>query len=773
MRKLSLTVGILFCLANSALGQDRTSTQSGYWGLIAAFGCVVVALILANAYVVSLFHAKGRGDTGALARWNEKWEFSAQALGGFSWWQLALWSLLSLFFELLMIRWISSEIRIFAYFKNFVLVACFLGFGLGCYLSRRRANLLAMIVPLLALTLIVTLPWPGLRVLMRSIPAFVGASSESNLWGAPAEFSFPLLAAAIAVIVPTFSLICFSLVPLGQLVGWYLENSGNGILAYTLNILASLLGILLYTLLCFFYQPPVMWFLVAGLVMVFLLWKLPRLRWLTALAFMAMVGLLSLGIEQHGTVYWSPYQKLTLSPRNDPRLFEKIPIEWNAYNLPYHFYPKPPSVLVLGSGMGNDVAAALRNGAARVTAVEIDPLILKLGEKYHLEKPYGSPRVRAVRDDARSYVQNSREHFDLIVFSLLDSHTNSSHFTNIRVDNYVYTLEAIQAAKQLLRPDGIFIVKFQVMTPWIAGRLDGVLRSVFGRAPVQLEIQPNSLTNWGRFFITGSESRVAQALAEPRLAAFVSQHGGFNMVPATLTTDDWPYFYQHEPGLPLSVVVISVTLVLLCWVLLRDIGAAAGSSPRWHFFFLGAGFMLLEAQIVSKMALLFGTTWLVNSVVIGGLLLLIVAANVLVQFVPRFPLSIAYAGIFATIALSYFIPLQKLLFPALWMKALTSTLVLCLPVFFAGVVFIRSFAADGFRAQALGSNLMGAMIGGMLESMSLWTGIRSLLVIAALLYLSSWVARVTERTRARSSSESRLEPADQNLIVSGVNECGT
>src|SRR5436190_21877940 len=118
MRKLSLTVGILFCLANSALGQDRTSTQSGYWGLIAAFGCVVVALILANAYVVSLFHAKGRGDTGALARWNEKWEFSAQALGGFSWWQLALWSLLSLFFELLMIRWISSEIRIFAYLRT-------------------------------------------------------------------------------------------------------------------------------------------------------------------------------------------------------------------------------------------------------------------------------------------------------------------------------------------------------------------------------------------------------------------------------------------------------------------------------------------------------------------------------------------------------------------------------------------------------------------------------------------------------------------------------
>src|SRR5438552_15673217 len=171
MRKLSLTVGIIFCVASSALGQDGTSTGPSYRSVIAALFCVVVVLILANAYVVSLFHTKRSGEMiGALSRWNEKWEFSAQALGGFSWWQLGLWSLLSLFFELLMIRWISSEVRVFAYFKNFVLVACFLGFGLGCYLSRRRANLLAMIVPLLALTLIIKLPWDSLRVFISAIP---------------------------------------------------------------------------------------------------------------------------------------------------------------------------------------------------------------------------------------------------------------------------------------------------------------------------------------------------------------------------------------------------------------------------------------------------------------------------------------------------------------------------------------------------------------------------------------------------------------------------
>src|SRR5205823_12181759 len=103
---------------------------------------------------------------------SRKWELSPQDLGAFSWWRLALWSLLALFFELLMIRWISSEIRVFAYFKNFVLIACFLGFGLGCYMSRRRVNLLTMVIPLLTLALVVKLPWQSLRVLISSIPTF-------------------------------------------------------------------------------------------------------------------------------------------------------------------------------------------------------------------------------------------------------------------------------------------------------------------------------------------------------------------------------------------------------------------------------------------------------------------------------------------------------------------------------------------------------------------------------------------------------------------------
>jgi len=741
---------------------------------MAAFTLVVYTSIVANIQLWRWYRGKAKDKLSQrIDQWAERSDFSASDLGGFSYGKLALASTLVLYLELLMIRWVSSEIRIFAYFKNFVLIACFLGFGLGCYLSRRRARLLMMILPLVTLVVLIGLPWQALRDLMSNLPALIGATSEVNIWGIPAiPLSVSLvraLGSALAIIVPLFGLFAFVFLPLGQLVGRYLEDAPNGILGYTVNILGSVAGVLLYTALCFLYQPPPVWFLLAGLMMVWLFWTVPRLRWISALAFLFSVGILSWNPRSPSKVYWSPYQKLTITPEeadgkliryelktNDtwyqqvlnlspafvtshPQFFADVPVEWNAYNIPYHFYPHPPSALVLGAGMGNDTAAAVRNGADRVVAVEIDPLILELGERLHFEKPYQSPHVHVVIDDARSYVQNTKDHFDLILFSLLDSHTTSSHFTNIRIDNYVYTLEALRATKRLLNPDGVFVIKFQVDTPWIAGRLRELLETVFGRAPLDLQVPSSSYTTGGRFFITGSKLRLDEALSDPRLADFVGTHRGLRTEKATLTTDDWPYFYQHEPGLPASVIVISVVLVFFCWSFMRGARGTTGSF-RWHFFFLGAGFLLLEAQIISRLALLFGTTWLVNAIAIPGLLLLIVAANILVHLRPRIPLAFAYAGIFVAIAVGYLLPPEKLFFPSVTLRVLAATIMFCLPVFFAGIVFIRSFAAEHFSGRALGSNLLGALAGGLLESLSFWTGIRSLLLIAALLYAASWVA---------------------------------
>lgn len=698
--------------------------------------------------------------------WRSRWEIQLET-EGFSKRTLILASLLGLFLELLLIRWVSSEVRIFAYFKNFVLIACFLGFGLGCSLCHRKINLLTLWVSLLMLTLIIKLPWEPLRNLIDSLPLLLGSFSDINIWGvAGRSLTFnsllQLLSAAI-VISPLFVLLALVLFALGQIVGRQFERSKDGIGAYTINILASLSGILLYTLLCYFWQPPAIWMLVAGGISV-ILFAGHRFAQTSCLVVFAICAALTSWHHRAGeTEYWSPYQKLTLSP--EPRegkaiqydlftndswyqwiidlseefvaghqdLFQGVPLSLNAYNLPYRFYPKPASVLVLGAGTGNDVAAALRNNAGSIVAVEIDPLILQLGRDFHFERPYDSPRVRTVLNDARSYIENSDEQFDLIIFSLLDSHTTSSHYTNIRIDNYVYTLEALQAARRMLMPDGVFIVKFQVETPWVAGRLEGLLNKVFSEHPLQLQAE-QSWTTSGRFFVAPvAASRVRAALADPSFADYVKRHGSFEIATAVPTTDDWPYFYQHRPGLPVSVIAISVVLLTLCWLLMRRVGAGV-QSIQWELFFLGAGFMLLEVQIISRAALLFGTTWIVNSLVISAILLVIVAANLISKLNPQFCKWAGYAGLLLSMTLAYALPLRWLFLESLWLKVLISMLLLCAPVFFAGIVFLRTFAEAGFKGEALGSNLLGAAAGGFLESLSYWTGLKALLIVSAILY---------------------------------------
>lgn len=747
--------------------------------LVISFIVVVGTVMFASWWLFRLSVAglAESGDRPTSARGQRRrgrWRFTPETLGGFSFLSLFLISAFGLFLELLIIRWVSSEIRIFAYFKNFVLIACFLGFGMGCYLCRRPVHLWTLLGAVILLVVLIELPIQFVRGTIDALPNYIGAVADVHVWGLPSlpwETKLVVgLVGAIGVTVSLFLLIAVIFIPVGQLVGWYLENAAQGITAYTVNVLGSLAGVAAYTVLCFLEHGPVIWFLVAGAILGVSLWKAASLRWTSLLSFALCAALLFLAdIPRKGNTYWSPYQKLTLTPVHDEDgnvlsyqlttnnsryqqiidlsddfvaahedLLQGVPIERNAYNLPYRFYPAPPSVLVLGAGMGNDVAAALRNGAGSVVAVEIDPLIVKLGTELHFERPYDSPKLRIVVDDARHFIENAIARFDMIVFSLLDSHTTSSHYSNIRTDNFVYTVEAMEAAKRLLEPDGILVVKFQVETPWIAGRLRDQLTDLFGSPPLQLQAE-KSHTTTGRFFISGSPSRLAKALSDPDFAAYVRRQGQVETEPCTPTTDDWPYFYQREPGIPASIALVSLALAWVGTLAIRGAGTSV-RNLQWHFFFLGAGFMLLEVQIVSKSALVFGTTWMVNSVVIGALLMMIVGANTCAKLFPNLAVEWAYVGLAVTIGLAYALPLRFLALDSLWLRILGTGGFLCVPAFFAGVIFIRSFAAGGFRGDALGSNLFGSLVGGLLESLSFAVGINALLLAAGALYIASFIA---------------------------------
>lgn len=694
--------------------------------------------------------------------------------GKFSYPQLFVLSLLGLYFEMLMIRWLSSEIRIFAYYKNLVLIACFLGFGLGCALCKCRVHPIATAAPILFFTIFVAAPLPGMRDAVVNLTTLIGGTSQGQIWevqAAPEALKYTGLAAAVTAVAAFFACIVFTFIPIGQVVGSMLETAPRGPLGYTVNLVGSLAGILLYTLICFFDQPPAIWFLVGAVLFGLVFFHQRRAVLFFCGSCVLVAAALTLWVSKTSRVYWSPYQKLTLIAAHadqdvvifwlntNDSFYQQIldlspdflakhksllageDVNWNPYNVPYRFMPSPESVLVLGAGMGNDVAAALRNTSASITAVEIDPLILKLGRALHFERPYQSPRARVITDDARSYIQNSHEKFDLILFSLLDSHTTASSYSNIRLDNFVYTVEAMRRARDLLSPAGLMIVKFQASSNWIAQRLSGLLQETFGQAPYQLRAETRYGTG-GSFYIIGSPVVMRQISQNVELTSHLSP---LQPSKATLTTDDWPYFYQERRGLPAAVLGMGGFLVFFSFYMIWRIAVREqrGSSPMWslHLFLLGAGFMLLEAQIISKMALLFGTTWVVNAIVVSGLLVLIVLANLVFDRWPSYRLAIPYTGIIISVLLTYLIPLHAVLLQNFLLRIVVAVVLLCMPIFFAGMVFIRSFSDMRFSGAALGWNLFGSVLGGILETASQAMGMRVLALIAVALYLGSWVAR--------------------------------
>jgi len=205
------------------------------------------------------------------------------------------------------------------------------------------------------------------------------------------------------------------------------------------------------------------------------------------------------------------------------------------------------------------------------------------------------------------------------------------------------------------------------------------------------------------------------------------------------TTDDWPYLYLKEPRIPKLHWIVSVSiLVSVLAASRRTLGVAGGFN--WHFFALGAAFLLLEVQTVSRATLLFGMTWIVNAIVISAVLIMILLANLVTWRWPRLPQWFITAGLAVTVVALALVPLDWFNALAGATKLVTASAFLTAPVFFAGLIFIRSFAVASDKSQALGSNLIGALIGGLLESVSFMTGIRALVVLVGVFYaIALWL----------------------------------
>ncbi len=699
-------------------------------------------------------------------------------------WALFLVSVLGLFLEMLLIRWISTEIRIFAYLQNTVLVVCFLGLGLGCFTCRQPIVMRDLLLPLSILVLIMALPMS--RKIFGNISGMLSLLGDLVIWDYALSASpvntilYVCLGLFLTYLLMVLLLDIF--VPLGRLLGRLLADHPRTIWAYSVNIAGSLLGTWLFVLLSVWYQPPVTWFVVMAGLMVFFLYKKGRGRLLNLCLLMGIIVLSWFAGREPGSlrVIWSPYQKLVLKEHDPDIVFpgkyiitvnntgyqgmldlreqylqtdpQRYPPEMNGYSqydIPLLLHPNPRTFLIVGAGSGNDAAGGLRHGVKKITAVEIDPAIISLGRNYHPEKPYASTAVRLVNDDARSYFATSNKKYDVISFGLLDSHTTTA-MTNARLDHYVYTRESLFRAKSLLAEGGIMVLSFEAQKLYIADRMSGVLREVFGDEPIRFRV-PGSNYGWGGvFFIAGDLATARRQIAHNQgLATLIAkwQEEDPISLPHTtkITTDDWPYIYLKTPSIPLLYFLLAglmLLLVLRSWKHFRPVFLKGGwTRGHWHFFFLGAAFLLLEVQNISKASVVLGNTWEVNAVIISGVLAMILLANLLAAIFPTMPLGVVYAALCGSCLALYFFDLSSLAFLPYATKAVLVGALTTLPMLFSGLVFIRSFAVVAGKDQALGANLLGALVGALLQSVTFVTGIKALLLLVAALYFLSMLTR--------------------------------
>jgi hypothetical protein len=667
----------------------------------------------------------------------------------------------------MLIRWLATEVRIFAYFKNLPLTAAFLGLSLGfIWADKKRDFFFLSTACFLLLSIIVS----SALQLKLTFLSFVDPL-KFLLFGLENSDQHSLMSSlkTAAIMLGLFVLAAASFVGMGQRMGRLFEKL-KPLQAYSVNVLGGLIGTILFSALCFFYTSPGVWLIVAGL-----LFLLVRPKPFSAcivgfgIFYLAWLGPFvaqhAYGENNYQKTVWSPYYRIDVATYRLPEgPMKGVPIGYEVYAnydgfqsildvtqkamagylpafreacLDYHAGPfklaptGPGSkALVLGAGSGADVAAALRAGIASIDAVEIDPAIASLGRDVHPEHPYLSPRVKVYVTDARTFLKNSRDKYDVIVFAYLDSHAAFSCLSSLRMDNYVFTRESLSDAAKLLKPNGYIAIGCVLMTDWLWDRHARNLASATNMQPLGWRDEKPKFNNNGVLF------------AGPGLVN-LKYEGLFagQLKPVTLndavpvSTDDWPFLFLPKREIPTLYLwpIFSILLVSFLPVA-TQFARGAKESFNWQMFFMGAGFMLLEVRSMADMSLMFGSTWLTNSVIISGVMLIILLANYSALRLRITAVPWLAIGLLAGLILTLVAPASQLTFLGPLMGSIAGTVCCLVPMAFAAVLFALFFRDVKNPCQALAFNLVGGVLGVLLEYTSMLMGIRALSYVAICLY---------------------------------------
>jgi hypothetical protein len=349
---------------------------------------------------------------------------------------------------------------------------------------------------------------------------------------------------------------------------------------------------------------------------------------------------------------------------------------WMQY-IPFKMM-QDPKVLVIGSGGGRDVVAALVSGSNDVTTVEINPIIYETVKSYgdRAGNVYSHEFVRSYVDEGRSFITRSSEKYDIIYVPFVDTWASVSSGGLSVSENFLYTLEGFQQYYDHLTETGkIVTVRWLIDAPRFISTYAKLLEQngipqdqlhrhlvmvtsdsytqdpsvtmvVFSKSPftdeeIRFLSQSFSQYDYKPILVPG------QIMREPYsglLNGEVNLNQFYDMFETKVypVTDDNPYFLSFEKPLPAAVevllyasvgIVAIFLLVPFAWMKRRrrgEGGEEVGTKTRSeigiatvipYFGALGVGFILIELALLQKLILLMGNPTMTFALLLFTLLI--------------------------------------------------------------------------------------------------------------------------------------------------------
>ena len=689
---------------------------------------------------------------------------------------------LTLFLELVFIRFLAGNIWNLGYFPNLVLLAAFVGLGAGFLfhdrLDESASRRVFALVPIFIAFFVAVI-----YGLSPGIPGFDDTSLGAEFDGEAFWTAFSVQKKRgdneeWMLFAFWFGFIAFIFAVISQRTAKVFARF-KPLTSYSLDIAGSAAGVASFIVISFLEISAAWWFVL--LIPLFVAateydgkFFSQGSRWLFAPISLLLLAAVIVrdfdvnGVNARGEFinYWSPYQRITHNSSdggiyanniNHQGMHGEETMRKSIYFLLHDARKKagtPPfkSALIIGAGSGNDVAAAIISGVENIHAVEIDPVIQRIGAEHHPLDPYSQPQVSVTIDDGRHVLAVADKKYDLIILALTDSVVKASPVSQLRLENYLFTKESFEKAWSLLEDGGALMLYNFYRYDWIINKLRAALAAATGLPPRVMFYQKE-----GGIAVLAAIKSPAEKQAEESIPQ------------VEIPVDDWPFLYLKERGIPDHYITAMILIAVFVGAMLAfastTIPTAAksrGGNSRYRlaFVLMGAAFLLLETKGIIQFSLLFGTTWLNSSLVFLGVLLLVLAANwtaVIIRSPKLIPAAFALVFVACAAVLAY--PLGNLL-QVEWAAArfVFAILLIFLPIFFANLVFSVIFRHRAEPEKFFGWNLLGGTLGGAAEYLSLATGYHALAWAVLICYAGVFLCVLPEVKAGLNSAEMRAQP---------------